>query len=644
MEQRWSFAVVPGLISIGVIVAARLAGLLQPLEWAALDTALRWRPVEPTDQRIVIVGITEEAIQATDFPIPDGVLAQLLRQLQDYQAHVIGLDIVRDIPVEPGHDELVAAFQSMDNVVGAESVLPDRLGALIAPPPSLPPQQIAAVDSMLDRDGNLRRSLLGTATVDGDYQFTMALRLAQDYLEQHGVILENGIKDPAAMRFGSVELPRVHPNSGGYVRADAGGTQVLLNFRSGPEPFPMVSLTEVLEGQVDPEQFRDRIVLVGMTASSTKDIVQSSAVASSNPGLVYGVEIQAHAISQLISAVLDGRSLLRVWGVGWEYGWIILWGTIGIGISQLVQRPSRYFALVIVASVGLVGLGYVSPMMGLWIPMVPAGLAFLVNAVVLHGFYLHNKSLQSRIRERQLVIEQTFTAIHNGPLQTLATLMRDAENPSVSKSAVQTGLQQLNQELRGVYTAIKKEITEEDRLYLREQSSLDLTTPLHELLYDVYYDVLQRDFPHFTTLKVKVTTFEPFDEVTLLAKQKRELCRLLEEMLCNVGKHADGTSRLIIECRYDSPFNIIRVIDNGIGLTDHGAAIVFEKKASRSAQLSGRGTQQAMTLAQQLSAVFERSPYKPKGTCCELKWKPKQSLLAKIRTALVNRFDRRNRP
>ncbi|MGB3613533.1 MAG: CHASE2 domain-containing protein, partial [Elainellaceae cyanobacterium] len=605
MEQRWSGTVVPGLIGIGVVVAARVAGLLQPLEWAALDTALRWRPAEPTDQRVVVVGITEDDINAAgSYPIPDGVLAQLLRQLQAYRPHAIGLDIVRDIPVEPGHGELVAAFQSMDNVIGAESVIPDRLGTVIAAPPSLPSQQIAAVDSLLDGDGKLRRSLLGTPTVDGDYRFTMALQLAKVYLEQRNVTLENGINDPAAMRFGTVELPRVHPNSGGYVRADAGGNQVLLNFRSGSEPFRMVSLSQVLEGPVDPDWFRDRVVLIGLTASSTKDLVQSSAVASSNPGLVFGVEIQAHATSQLISAVLDGRSLLRVWADVWEYGWIIFWGVVGIGVSQLAQRPSRHFALVIITSVGLVGLGYISLTTGLWLSVVPALMAFLVNAVILHAVDLYNKSLQARVRERQLVIEQTFTAIHNGPLQTLAMLMRDVEDSNVSKPAVQTGLQQLNYELRGVYAAIKQEVTEDDRLYLRGQSSLDLKTPLHELLYDVYYDVLQRDFPNFVALKVKVTKFEPFDEVTLSPKQKRDLCRLLEEMLCNVGKHADGTSRLIIECRYDSPFNIIRVIDNGIGIATPQVAIVSKKtkRAPKSVQLSGQGTQQATNLARQLNA------------------------------------------
>ncbi|MEO9126686.1 MAG: hypothetical protein ABI262_18705 [Microcoleus sp.] len=41
-------------------------------------------------------------------------------------------------------------------------------------------------------------------------------------------------------------------------------------------------------------------------------------IAGINPGRIYGVEMQAQATSQMISAVLDGRSLIRVWADGWE--------------------------------------------------------------------------------------------------------------------------------------------------------------------------------------------------------------------------------------------------------------------------------------------------------------------------------------
>ncbi|NET51384.1 MAG: CHASE2 domain-containing protein, partial [Merismopedia sp. SIO2A8] len=594
--------------------------------------------------------------------------------------------------------QFVAALKSMDTVIGAESVVPDQSGTVIAPPPALPIEQVGFVDALLDADGNQRRSLLGAKTIDGSYQFSMAIRLASAYLAPHGIILENGIRDPVAMRFDSVEIPVITPNFGGYARVDAGGNQTLINFRSGPHPFRVVTLTEVLADQGDAAWFRDRIVLIGITANSSKygaDVAQSTAVTSPNPGLVFGVEIQAHATSQLINAVLEGRSLLHTWPDGWEYTWILFWGLLGMGVGRVIRKLGWHLVIISAFSIGLVGIGYGSLLGGWWIPIAPALGVFLLNGVVLHAFYLYNHSLQSRIRDRQRVIEQTFTAIHNGPLQTLATLLReldeteklshaaetetirspqskapdvavpykainarsgrgavedvdwgdDSHPPNFLAEAVegekenrarpwldglQEKLQQLNQDLRGIYVGMQEEVLQGNRLYLPGQTALDLATPLHELLYEIYNDTLQRHLPNFEGIRVKVVKFEPFEEVTLSPDQKRDLCRFLEEALCNVGKHAEGTKRLVVDCLYDGTENVIRVVDNGVG-DQQGHSKAKSAHASRASKRKGRGSQQALNLAAQLGGIFERSPQSPNGMRCELRWQPKRSLWHQVR-------------
>ena len=612
MNSRWYAKNLPGFIGIGFVVLARLMGVLQSLEWDALDAGLRGRSPELADPRIVIVGIDENDIQSLDaYPVPDGVIAQLLQRIQSYDPRAIGLDVVRDIPVEPGHDELVQVFQSMPNVIGATSVVPDRNGSLILPPPSLPSHQIGLVDAILDDDGRQRRSLLGALSPDGNYRLSMAIQLVMLYLNPEGIELGNGIRNPNAMRFGAVELPQVSPQSGGYVRADAKGNQTLIHFRSGTQPFQLVSLMDVLDdSHVQPDWFRDRIVLIGVTAKSTKDYAQSAAVNSSNPGIVFGVEIHAHVISQILSAVLDGRSLLRTWPDSVEYAWIVAWGLIGMAIGQWVQRPPVHFLIVGGMVVSLLGMSYASLLMGWWLPVIPALLVLTINGIVLHTIYLYNRSLQARIRDRQLVIEQTFTTIHNGPLQTLATVRQELDKPTLSRTKLRHGLSQLNQELRGIYDSIQKDATQDDRLHLQGEAALDLTTPLHEVLYEVYNDTLRRDFPDFSGLKVHVVKFEPFDETGLTSEHKRNLCRFLEESLCNVGKHATEARRLTIDCRHDGRHNVIRIVDNGIVT----APLPHAPK--------GRGTQQAKQLASQLGGKFERSPHAPKGTRCELTWLP----------------------
>jgi CHASE2 domain-containing sensor protein len=121
----WSVGALPGIAAIGLVILVRLTGALQLIEWVTLDSFLRLRPSEPIDERVVIVGIDEEDIRRIgDYPIPDREIAKLLRTLQKYQPRVIGLDIVRDIPVEPGHTELVAAFKDIKNLIAVEKVYP----------------------------------------------------------------------------------------------------------------------------------------------------------------------------------------------------------------------------------------------------------------------------------------------------------------------------------------------------------------------------------------------------------------------------------------------------------------------------------------------------------------------------------------
>lgn len=134
----WRHVALPGAIIIGLVTATRLTGILQWLEWKAFDQGLRLRPAEAVDERILIVGINEADIQRTGtYPIPDGTIAALLKKLQADQPAVIGLDIVRDLPVQPGHTALVEAFKNQ-RVIAVEKVLP----MTVKPPPMLPPDQI----------------------------------------------------------------------------------------------------------------------------------------------------------------------------------------------------------------------------------------------------------------------------------------------------------------------------------------------------------------------------------------------------------------------------------------------------------------------------------------------------------------------
>ena len=609
----WSVGTLPGIVAIVLIVLVRLSGALQLIEWVTFDSFLRLRPSEPIDQRIVIVGIDEADIQRIrNYPIPDREIAKLLKTLQKYQPRVIGLDIVRDIPVEPGHAELVATFKDIKNLIVLEKVIP----VSIKPPPDLPPEKIGFIDYLSDDDGKVRRAILGINRPENDkkYAFSLPLRLAETYLKAEGIKLSNGIRDRQAMRFGSTELPRFFPNSGGYVGADDFGVQILLNYRNGQERFRTLSLQDINDIEAangNPDVLRDilgdRIVLIGVTAPSIKDFINTSAIANLQPpGKIYGVEFHAHVASQIVSTVLDGRPVLKTWSQGWEYLWIVGWGVLAIYLGRLTQSPLKNLVYVAAASLGLVGIGYAFIIGGWWIPVAPALLVLVINGAILNTFYQYDRFLRFQIEIRQHTIERTFVLIHNGPLQTLANILRHVQDQNLEPNRLLEELKNLNWEIREVGEYLKLEaLDRKESLRLGSGLILDLKTPIRDLLYEVYSHTLQRNFPSFKTLKVKAYSFEPIEEQYLSLEQKRELCQFLEEALCNVGKHAKKLTRLSATGKQNEGWYTLSIKDNGCSICS---------------SYEGRGTKQCLNLAKKLKGKFKRTCLGEKGTLCELTW------------------------
>jgi CHASE2 domain-containing sensor protein/two-component sensor histidine kinase len=602
---NWQIGILPCIVLIILVILVRLSGYLQYLEWDAFDYLLKLRPTESIDERIVIIGINEEDIKTIKkYPIPDQELAQLIIKLQTYKPRVIGLDIIRDLPVEPGYQQLQNIFANTKNLIGIEKVVIDEIN----PPPSLPPEQVGFVDAILDNDNHLRKSLLSTYNDNNEYKFSLSIRLVIDYLKQEKIEINNGIKDTEAMRFNDVELPRFFSNSGAYINADAGGLQMLINFRSGKQRFRTISLNQIKKNQFNPDWLRDRIIIIGMTAPSVKDIINIAAIPSNNPspGQVYGVEIQAHIISQIISAVKDQRPLLQTWSDVSEYLWIIFCGLIGITFSRLILHPFKIFIIVVFLSFFVILISYLSILFGWWLPLVPTVLILILNGIGLGAFYQYEYYLKNQLREREMIIDQTFDTIHNGPLQTLSQLIRTARENEISSTQLVTELEELNQELRAIYEAMKiQSLTKKEYIYLGEGIEINLQSPIYEILYEVYTKTLERDFPYFQTLKVKIRSFDDIEPPKLTIEQKRELCRFLEESLCNVGKYAMGVTRLNVTYTCERGLYILRISDNG--------------KVNKLG-LEGRGTQQAKNLARKLKGKFERSHSPMKGTICELTW------------------------
>lgn len=378
----------------GMVVALRFVGLLQLGEWVMLDQFLRWRPAEPPEKRILIVGINESDLRYIgQWPMSDTILAELIEKLKAAKPRAIGLDLYRDLPVPPGTQALKDVFKSTPNLIGIEKKVDDSTGNTTAPPPVLKELgQVGANDVVPDADGKIRRGLLFLTPESEPAIPSLGLKLALIYLERQGITPTadaNGF-----MKLGKTVFVPFEEYDGGYVRADAGGYQILLNFK-GATSFESVSMTEVLLNQVPSSLVRDRIVLIGSVAPSLKDLFYTpySNDLLSSPKQSTGVEVQAHLTSIILSAAVEGRPLLQTWSEPVEVVWIFLWSSIGTVLTWAVRfQGYKNYSLVRTviglggAASGLTGVSYLLFLSNWWIPVVPPLIALIGSATVVLGY------------------------------------------------------------------------------------------------------------------------------------------------------------------------------------------------------------------------------------------------------------------
>jgi adenylate cyclase len=262
----------------------------------------------------------------------------------------------------------------------------------VPPPPALKAKkQVGANDLIVDADNKVRRGLLYLQDRNGETVFSFALYVALLYLEGQKISpqIEPGTQN---WRLGKTTFLPFEANDGGYVRANAGGYQLLLNYRGASRHFSTVSMTDILKDRVPPDWGRDRIILVGGVGETFPDLhfTPYSSTLLGFPERMPGVEIHANLASQIISTALSGRPLIKSWSEPVEWLWILLWA----GVGSLLSWQRRYtdgvakFSLnratgIVLAGVALLGGTYVAFLGGWWIPIVPPVLALTGSVIAI---------------------------------------------------------------------------------------------------------------------------------------------------------------------------------------------------------------------------------------------------------------------
>lgn len=424
---HWRVVCIAAPTIAGLIIVLRLVGLLEMLELAALDRLFIWRPREAIDDRIVIVDITEDSIRRLGrWPMSDGKLNQLLENIKAQQPRVIGVDIYRDLqvppgfdeivqlfktqpqlvtqdkPVEPGYQALVNLFQTTPNLIGIRKVTQDEDIEAVSPPPELKyPDQVGANDLPLDVDGKIRRFYLNVpiakdiALNENDTSLDgFAVKLALKYLEAEGIAPEVLDDNQKKYKLGKAVLVPFKGNDGGYSRTNDAGYQLMINYRGSAKTVRRITMTDVLNNKIPPGLMRDRIVLVGASALSLNDLFYTpySSVLFNAPELMPGVEIHANITSQLLSAAISGRPMMKTWNEPLECLWILAWSVVGATLTWIYKdvtgskRSVLISGTLVLASGVLIATCYLALWDGWWIPVVPPFLGIIGSAAAITAY------------------------------------------------------------------------------------------------------------------------------------------------------------------------------------------------------------------------------------------------------------------
>jgi adenylate cyclase len=366
-------------------------------ELYAYDKLLQRYPAVSTVPPITAITITENDIsQLKSWPISDSLLAEVLAQLIQYKARVIGIDIYRDTPVPPGHKTLDTLFRQHQNII-ASMKYSDKQSTRVNPPAALlETEQFGFIDVLPDRDGIVRRGLLFLD--DGkEIFYSLPLRIALMYLQKEGITPQ---ADTTNLRLNSTTIAPFKPNDGGYVNADAKGYQFLLDFCKPSGSIPRYTLKQFRQGNIRAEDFMDKIILIGVVAESVKDFYYTSCNRGTEHNQqVSGVLMHAAIVDQILRIAQQGQAPMKTATTWQEMLWIFLWTLLGVFISQ------RQYSLGHLIVMWMTGIGVLLSLTaflfanGVWLIVATPALAWFSSSILAIA---HNAT-QEKLKRSQLM-------------------------------------------------------------------------------------------------------------------------------------------------------------------------------------------------------------------------------------------------
>lgn len=344
------------------MASAAFFGAFEGVERWGLNTLFHLRGPLPPQAPIVIVSIDEDSFDELDlqWPWPRALHAKLLDIVSRGKPAAIGIDLIFAEPSSRGRADdqaLALAIARAGNVV-LGAALTEVTTPLYSKEDLNPP-----IDDLLDRAAafgfvNYRQdedAYIRSASLTRAFQGEVVSGF-DVHLHRMGV------------RAGIPSAPPFHERT------------FLINYRGGPKTFPTVPYYQVVNGEVGPDAFAGKIVLIGATTAVLHDVFPTPFAVH---GEMPGVEIHANVLETLFQGIPLKRAPR-----GLNPALIAVAGLLAVWLTNRI-RPLPAFGLILGAALGYLAVAFAGfSWSRLWVDVagVPLALVLGYGATVVENF------------------------------------------------------------------------------------------------------------------------------------------------------------------------------------------------------------------------------------------------------------------
>ena len=255
------------LLLVLVLLTPVLAwnGFVQQMNVRAVDIFMRLRPpaVSGAIRQIVLLAIDDTtARRYGPLPLKRSLLAEGLTRLRSFQPRVVALDLLLSEEVDSHDLELASSVRQLRHaILGAAIQNDESISPIwILPIPALEHSAtLGHLHAAPDADGTVRSVLLAKVA---DQRRLWALGLEAVAADISG---ERPLETERFIQIGPVRIPATQRDD----------RMMLINY-AGPEgTFQRISFSTLLETAVAPKFFKDKIVILGVTAQGSGDRLSS---------------------------------------------------------------------------------------------------------------------------------------------------------------------------------------------------------------------------------------------------------------------------------------------------------------------------------------------------------------------------------